>query len=212
MCTLINNLIEDICESLTGVRDAEHNIVRVHTRKLQQLGDLSFPLDTKSWFKFVDKAHIENKNVIFDCKSTKDELIQASKHWELSIDDVVIKEGNVVVYLNRRNAFKVAINCVIQQATNFGLFAAQFNRKVCIPQNSVDLSKIDLTELKIHLLQNVTSNILTFIGCHVSKNILPNNLKLSFTTSGEKNAVTCGPVLNELGTKDINTTAQQFYR
>lgn len=210
MCTLVNDLIENICELLTGVRDAEHNIVRVHTRKLQDLGDLSFPLDTKSWFKFVDKAHIENKNVIFDCKCTKNELVDASKHWDLSIDDVVIKDANVVVYLNRKNTFKVVINNALDHATNFGLFAPQFNKEVCIPQNSVDLTKINLTELKIHLLQNITSNILTFIGCNVTKNFSQN--ALLFTTSGCKNAVICGPVLNEFGTKDTNTTAEQLYR
>lgn len=215
MCPLLNELIENICESLTGSRGAEHNIIRVHTRKLQELGDLSFPLDTKSWFKFVDKTHIENKNVIFDCKSTKDELVEGSKQWQLSIDNIVIKEGNVVLYLNRNKAFKAVVNIAMEQSTNFGSFGPELNKAVCIPQNPVDLSEIKLTELKMYLLQNVTNKILSFTGYNVSKNVLQHNnaaLTLLFTTAGDKKAVTCGPVLNELGTKDTSTTAEQLYR
>lgn len=193
MC-ILNDLIENICETLTGFRSSQHNIIRIHTRKLQELGDLSFPLDTKSWFQFVDKRHIVNKNTIFECKSTKEELIAKSKDWSLSIDSVLIKNDNVIVFLVRKQTFQNVINKVMIEQGSFG--SENTNSVVCAPQNSVDFSKIHLTGLKIHLIQNFSINIINFLNCKTEEVLCGN----------------CGCVLNENGCKDLKTTAEELYR
>lgn len=213
MCVL-NELIESICELLIGSRNTDHNIIRVHTRKLQKFGDLSFPLSSKNWFKFVDKSHIKNSSNIFAYKVTKNELLEQSLDWTLSIESILIKDDdNVVVYLNQKKAFKAGIKHALTQARNFGSNCVEMAKDVYVPHNTVNLAKINLTELKLHILQSVTRNILAFNNYNVTESDSNNVLKLSFTsTNGQKQAITCGSVLNELGTKDTTTTAEQFYR
>jgi hypothetical protein len=41
--------IEDLHEYLTGSRSVSGNIIRKHSKKLDQLGDISFPLNIKNW-------------------------------------------------------------------------------------------------------------------------------------------------------------------
>lgn len=214
MC-ILNELIENICESLTGLRDSKHNIVRVHTRKIEKLGDLSFPLDSKNWFKLLGKNQIENENKeIFSYKLTKDELIARSKQWKLCVNCISVKDGNALVFLNRKRAFKLVINTVLEEGINFGSSEnSELNKEICIPPESVDLTKINLTELKTYLLKNVTKNLLNFCHYKITDCESENTLNLQFTCGGHKDAITCGCVLNEnCGKKNCDVTAEQFYR
>lgn len=217
---ILNDLLENICELLTASRNTDHNIVRVHTRKLKVLGDLSFPADTKSWFKLLGKAHMENKNDIFDCVSSKDELQKASENWPLSIENVVLKDGNVLLFLNKEKAFKAVINEALLKATDFGAENVGGGREVYIPQNTENIENISLTDLKVLLLQQIVGNILHFTKHKVLKSasqVNEKSLTLTFTSSNVASkqnewVVMCGPVLNETGTKDLCTTAEKLYR
>lgn len=205
--------------ALTGMHSVDHNIIRVHTRKLQQLGDLSFPLSTKSWFRFIDKNCLENKSSIFSCHMCQNELQEKSKQWPLNIENIVIKEGNAIIYLSRKNVFNVVIKTVMEQTNNFGSENVNSNKSVYIPHSTIDFTKAHLTELKVHLLEQVTTNILLFTKHSICRNTVENNrnllaLSLASHENSERNAshIKCGPVLNEHGSKDLSTTAEQLYK
>lgn len=217
MC-ILNQLIEEVTAALTGSRNADHNIVRVHTRKLQEFGDLSFPLDTKSWFKFLDKTHVENRRSIFECLLSKDEFQERSKEWVLSVENILVNAENVVVRLDRQKTFTVVINAVLKDTVRYGAENVGLNKKVYIPENKVDFTKINLTDLKVYILQKIVINILQFANYNIIKNCENNEnvftIKFSPNVAVQKNTcvITCGPILNEHGTKDVTTTAEQLYK
>lgn len=200
-----------MCATLTGVRSHDHNIIRVHTRKLEELGDLSFPLDTKNWYRFIDKGYTENKNTIFECLLCQEELQEKSRMWHLSIQSIAINNGNVAIYLNKEKAFRVVINSVMNQTTRYGSENC-LNRYVSVRMAATDYALINLTSLKIHLLQIVVSKIAMFLNPGVRDEVLT----LEFTSGrssriGNHCCISCGPVLNERYSKDLCTTAQQLY-
>lgn len=210
---ILDTLLEDMCEALTGVRSTDHNIIRVHTRKLKELGDLSFPLDTKNWYRFIDKGYTQNKNTIFECLVCQEELQEKSKLCPLSIQNIAINNGNVAVYLNKEEAFRVVINSVLNQTTKYGS-ENSLNRNVYVLLPLTDYLPTNLTELKIHLLQKVISKIAMFLNSE-PKDQVPITLKFTSGTGAGRNnfyLIPCGPVLNENCSKDFCTTTEQLYQ
>lgn len=63
----IQCIVKNVLSELTGMDDVNTNIIKIHTKNLNDFGDLSFPLDLKLW-KYVikDEAIINTTRNIFE--------------------------------------------------------------------------------------------------------------------------------------------------
>lgn len=207
--------MERVCVTLTGVSDTSHNIVRVHSRKLEVLGDLSFPADKQSWCRLVSGSSAEASDSIFGYLVSKDEFEKESRGWPLKLESVTLKEGNVVVRLNRKNAFKVVVGKVLDSKSEFGSEDVGRSKTVHVSQHTYS-PNMNLTDLKVYLAETVTKNLLSFTNHKVTDRFTSNlGLTLEFSCSSANRTnnrkIICGPVLNDNHVKDLCTTAEQLY-
>jgi hypothetical protein len=213
--------IEDLHEYLTGSRSVSGNIIRKHSKKLDQLGDISFPLNIKNWIQIVDKPKFnrDGEHNIFDLLSPGKELnahleslIEKSKSWCLTIKKCEVKNNDVHLYLNRPAVITLCITTVLQES-NYGL-PKYFQERIAITVDDslhCDSENMSLTQLRVHTIQSVASNI---INCLTDSSLEANyNVKIKLNSNEqEKNVLVCGSVLNEAGIKDAKTTAIELHK
>jgi hypothetical protein len=213
--------IEDLHEYLTGSRSVSGNIIRKHSKKLDQLGDISFPLNIKNWTQIVDKPKFnrDGEHNIFDLLSPGKELnahleslIEKSKSWCLTIKKCEVKNNDVHLYLNRPAVITLCITTVLQEG-NYGL-PKYFQERIAITVDDslhCDSENMSLTQLRVHTIQSVASNI---INCLSDSSLEANyNVKIKLNSNEqEKNVLVCGSVLNEAGIKDAKTTAIELHK
>lgn len=221
MCLLLN-FVEELEQYLTGTKNSVKNIIRKHTKKLDNLGDVSFPLSITNWAHFIDKKQLENPEsaTIFDylCPETSldqqiDQLVKKTQNWTLKIERIKVIEDDIHLYLNKEYTFNLCIRSVqeMEKAYGFQDKVCESNIKVQCDNTETDLSKISLTDLRLQILQKVASNFVNkLIETHNELEVQ----KIMITTKsckGHTNIV-CGAVLNENNKKDLSTTASDLFQ
>lgn len=196
-------------------------IIRIHTRKLEENGDLSFPLSIKNWYNYLDTIEDLNEIItIFDymqiSNSNLDEQLKEieikTKDWLIRINKSAIEQNNVILHLNRESVFKLLTTQVLQQKEDYGkceLFKETINVRCCKPI-SLDC---DLTTLRLNILAEVVQNLIHF--CAITPKT-PETVTISVTLNNNKDTeekrIICGPIMNEDGVKDAKTTAIQLLK
>ncbi|KAJ8971367.1 hypothetical protein NQ317_016562 [Molorchus minor] len=157
MC-ILEEFIVNLQELLTGTKSYDNNIIRKHTRKLEQLGDISFPLNIKNWHNLVDNIRLQDRSVnsIFDCLSHTDlnmqieELIEKSRTSHISIVRLSIKDDNVHLFLSRAIMLlrtiitEVLFNCEVYGSNE--VIGKQINIEWNADVKSLELSEMDLNQ------------------------------------------------------------------
>lgn len=204
---------------LTGKENNKSNIIRIHTRKLQESGELSFPLKISNWCSLIGKTTHQN-DTIFNFLSEiehndANKLILASQNWHLNIDKCDIIKDNVYIYLNRTRTFKTVIkSALLENTKTYGAVSTCKNLKFsvkCDDFNS-DCDDIRLSELRLKLLTQISKNIIQFCDGIISETDTDFNIIFTVKSSNSSNKCLCGAVLNTEGVKDVVTTAEQFYK
>lgn len=225
MC-MLNDFISHLYKHLTGTEPHENtNIIRVHTRKLDLLGDLSFPGILKNWYHLVDKSKYEDEQNIFNYLSSESKLIENSQQWSIRILKVLHNDKNVALYIDKPSTFKSAIRDVIHLKAKYGSNSVQLKKKVVISSKDLtvhNLPEINLSELKLNVLVKTTARLLQFTSnmynCEEHLvNVKDDNVRICFslkscTNDPTNKTILCGAVLDDTGSKDFTTTAEEFIR
>lgn len=205
---------------LTDTDQIENNIVRKHNQKLDVTGDFSFPLDMKNWRKLL--ANQTDVQTIFDYLSTKkglvdeDSLITTSYDWNLQIRKCEIVKNNVLLFLNRTNAFTCLVPQVLKEHERYGACDLEIASKInlIIDLNYDSKFALSLTELKLLLIAESTRKLLEFNNCVVDDSQISEgcvDVVFSLKCRDGGNVVKCGAVLNEKKLKNTSSTTE-FYR
>ncbi|KAI4458715.1 dalrd3 protein [Holotrichia oblita] len=213
----IDDFINKLYIYLTGKENNSSNIIRVHTRKLQESGELSFPLKIGNWCSLIGKN--DRNDTIFNLLSETEgedvnKLVTASQSWSLSVDKCEIIKDNVYIYLNRTSTFKAVIRSIILDNTkNYGAVLTCKDLKFSVKCDDLnnDSDDIKLSELRLKLLTQIAKNIVQFCGGIICDNDADFNIVFSVKSSKLGGNCLCGAVLNTKGVKEIVTTAKEFY-
>lgn len=222
---VLSEFLKELYVALCGCENnLNSNIVRVHTRKLDTFGDLSFPQSPKNWIQYVDNNEYTNSASIFDCFCSKDLLMERSKNWPLTISNITFdsNDSNVILRLNRNKTFQVALNSALSLKSKYGAGCLPPNKNVHIApiKSQIDFKKMSLSQLKLYFLQIVAERMLLFAksdntNTNISEIVANDNIvtvEILLSQDRNKNIVLCGPVLNEKGSKEISTTADKLFR
>lgn len=215
----LETFLNELYTYLTGKPNDKTNIVRLHTRKLQECGELSFPLHINSWCSLVGKNEVKNGTIFKFLNPDEDDninkLISTSQSWILRIDKCEIVNNNLVMYLNRATTFESVIRTVLNKNVEFGSNSMCKNLNIIVDcdASSTDSSE-NLSELRLKLLTQVSKNLIIFSeGVIVDKQSNPDFcVNFSLKSSSDSKTCLCGPVLNKNGVKDVITTSDDFYK
>ncbi|KAJ8921744.1 hypothetical protein NQ315_010654 [Exocentrus adspersus] len=221
----LEEYISNLLNTLTDTKD-NITIIRRHSRKLEQLGDISFPLDIKNWYHLIDRHCVDNNVVnIFqykvvgngDISSYIRELKRKCKDFHMDIQDIIVKGNDVHIYLNRSTLlYRSTITDVLTKCGSYGscnIFNTRIDVECDCNTMEKSLFELDLSTLRLLELKDVALNFLDFTTEKGESN--NTSFEVIFTSNSSrkcKNAkpILCGPVLNEKGVKEVNITMQQL--
>lgn len=223
---LLDNILNSICEYLHVPRRRNH-IIRIHTKKLELLGEISFPLNIKNWHSIIDQKnedlitiidHIAvNQSLSNISQTTLEPFIThlkcESQNWGVSVNNVKIIKDNVHFYFKKPIAFCKTIHDCLSMGQSYGaieqgpkvLFHIFNEEQYC--DNSAEMT---LTHLRLITLKKVAQKLTEFkLNPLQDSNII--EMKLT-TKRNSDTDILCGNVLNENGKKDSTTSAEELIR
>ncbi|XP_066143132.1 DALR anticodon-binding domain-containing protein 3 [Euwallacea fornicatus] len=216
----LTHYIETIYNILLGYTpNEEETLIKMHTRYLEELGDMSFPIPLKNWYHFTKKPQNSECETIFQYKlkenDVDDALQQLVKHLNVVLLNVccfkTIK-NSAHLFLERPILFHEGIQKVLNSNSTYGQYHL-FKRNIkLIIANSAYLSKnhniMDLTTLRLLIIKETIERLLTLTTNCDSKDFIEVTISQNNNT---KPTIVCGPVLNELGIKDLEHKAIDFF-
>ncbi|CAH1175761.1 unnamed protein product [Phaedon cochleariae] len=218
--TILENFIYLLQKFLITNSENDHKIIRKHTKRLQQSGDISFPLDIRNWYHLLDKQLLNDGMVnIFDYGmpgiDVDKQIIQLkeeSTNWSIHIDKIVVENNEAFLFLERsqellRNVIEQVIECGHSYSSS-----KVIERTICLQTHPIieDHTEVDLSVLRLHLVKEVAKNFINKSTREIPEGSSVVHLLLNPIDDCTVN-VLCGPVLNDKGVKS-STAAKDLYR
>ncbi|CAG9765919.1 unnamed protein product [Ceutorhynchus assimilis] len=210
---LINNIYDTLIGKIPG---DDETLVKMHTRHLEELGELSFPLPMKNWYNLAGNLIDNQQSVtIFSCEMQEDDIDTALVKFKSSFNDKTkirickVIRTSVHLFLERPSLFNCGIRIALNEADSYGKWAI-FSKCIKIDTN-LDISNVedlDLTTLRLSIIKKTLDNFLELTTDMQSNEILHVNLSHN---SGHNNNILCGPVTNNQGTKDTTNKAIDIF-
>lgn len=196
------------------------NIIRKHSKKLDHLGDVSFPINISNWHQFLDiNAIPKDSIIIFDYRNKGlsvskqcDDLKEFSKNWSLIIDKILIISSNAHIFIKRSplllsNTLQEVLNSYPEYGTSKFL---NKNYKIRNFKPEKNILSCDLTVLRLELLKNIVNNFIKRFS--VTTEVEEFEIEITLSQKSLKKAnILCSPVLNEKGLKTL-MTAEELYK
>lgn len=207
--------------------ESEVNIFRAHNNKLDLNGDLSLPLNAKAWKKYLLTKSPVHENKIteyllkFEAQKYDEiyfDLIAHSDKFPLQISKCVIEKEKLLIFFNRAQTFKQILSLIINSSkNNYISFTLPHKTNIIFETEIIgsNVSKMDLTDLRIKLLKDVLPN---FLKIGIVKDNLEGTEKILLTNKSlnqiEKvKKIVCGVVIsNKFGKKNTSITAEEYYK
>nr|XP_023012933.1 DALR anticodon-binding domain-containing protein 3 [Leptinotarsa decemlineata] len=218
---LLESFVLDLQNYLIGTREIDHGMIELRLEKPAKVGDVSFPLSIRNWSHLLNGGQCTGDCIsILDYKGSKkdlgnqiEQLRMESLKWTIQIDKILMnnKQTHLNISLSRTSKlFKSVLKEVIEAEKTYG--SSDFIRnKVHLdlfPNNDLN-SESSLTCLRLHLLKEITANLLKASTCSETDRESRITLSLQPVDDRSKNVI-CGPVLTENGNRN-STTVQQLY-
>lgn len=219
----LDNILNDICGYLHVPRQDNH-VLRTHTKKLDELGEISFPLNIKNWHTAIN-CKTEDLSTIFDYVSRKNSTSETdlesvinslkceSENWSLSVNNIRIIKDNVHCYFSRQNAFQKTISDCCNMKQNYGAVehCRNISLKIFEEENySPVSSELDLISLRLLTLKKVVQKLTKF---KLDSSSDTRNLEIYLTKKRcRENDIVCGDVINDNGKKDSIRSAEELFR
>ncbi|XP_066262359.1 DALR anticodon-binding domain-containing protein 3 [Euwallacea similis] len=212
--------IETVYNILLGyIPNEEETLIKMHTRNLEELGDMSFPIPLKNWSHLIKKPQNSYCETIFQYKLQENDvnnaLLQLMKHLNAGIGKMrtfkTIK-SSAHLFLERPILFHEGIKKALNSNSTYGQYQL-FKRNIKLTiANSEHLSEnhnlMDLTTLRLQIIKETIERILILTTPFDLENFIEITISQSNDT---KPTIVCGPVLNELGVKDLEHKAIDFF-
>lgn len=218
----LTEYINNLYETLIGkVPSEDETLIKLHTRFLEDLGDLSFPVSLKNWYHLTRKPTNNDSDTIFGYRLAEEgdvdhalvHLVETLNSVNIKIQTYRIIKNSAHLYLEKTTLFTKGIHSALVEASNYGkigLFDQQIRimyDKEKLPDSYDDL---DLTTLRLYTVKKTIENLLKFTCQSDSNHTFQVNI--SQNSQAASLSIQCGPVINEKGVKDNDHKASDFFK
>lgn len=208
----INNLYKIITDEIPT---DDETLIKMHTKYLEELGDVSFPVPMKNWYHLVRKPSENEADTIFNYKLKEDDvdlalqrIIAQLSPFSAKIRTYKVIKTSVHLFLERPLLFSYGIRRVLADGDKFGKWLL-FSKCIRLDTETIrDVEEADLTTLRQHILKCTIENLLELTANTESKEIIFINLSQNAKSSPN---ILCGPVVNDKGVKDVTHKAADFF-
>lgn len=155
------------------------NLIKSHTEKLSQTGDISFPTTIQPWLNSIanPKDLYDFKQII---KENEDEfaqnLIQASKEWTFPIQTVQFKQFRCLLFLDRAKSYGVILKTVLYDDALYGQWYRTNGKTIYAVKFAQQSNDKSLVEYRCQLVTKVLSNLLNASGFKVVSDVAENEV------------------------------------
>lgn len=143
-------------------------LIRIHSEKLAQCGDASFPGKPEIWLNYFPKPKRQLNEAAFQITSEeeltnvdKSNFLQKARHWPFPVEKLVVRQERIHLHLNRSVILANLLPQVLK-SDNYGCLKKSANKKVYLnplPENS---SEEDLSFYRNKLLYSVLRKVLKY--------------------------------------------------
>ncbi|XP_012287697.1 DALR anticodon-binding domain-containing protein 3 isoform X2 [Orussus abietinus] len=228
MSVQIRTLVDNILKELIGERIENVSVVKINSSNLSNNGDLSILINLCAWKDYISPEiedelmnileyyFYRNEQFILHSSDETAEkvfeaLIHSSRNWPLKIEKCTLQKERVCIFLNRPHAMATAIKTIIEFGSNYG--RALSNEKNFAIEVLPDFES-HLTNVRLHIIKDVTRNILRLQGYQISENGHFKHI-LTVKSQGEiennYKRIVCGVVKSsQMGTKEKELTWDMY--
>ncbi|XP_030762211.1 DALR anticodon-binding domain-containing protein 3 [Sitophilus oryzae] len=219
--SFLDECVKHLYITLTGIEPATNQThVKIHSRYFERLGDLSFPLLWKNWLSVIKDKPAHDQETILNYKLKQTENDQAfSKIIDIlknlvKVEKIEIIDNHAHIFLDRFFVYKSNMKDLFNENRPHGKYEL-FNKHIeleideNIEQN--DINNLNLSLLRLYILKSVTANLLKLTTSEkVSGNAT--TIYLSLNRKNKNPHITCGPVINKNGVKDMEYLASDLFK
>lgn len=141
-------------------------IVKQHTEKLSQSGDIGFPTTIQPWLNAIENpATLQHmKQIIGDNEDEfAHKLIEISSEWLFPIKSVKFKQFRCLLFLDRQKCYDGILKTVLDDAS-YGQWHHANDAKTIYTVQLVKSNDNTLVEHRCTLVSKVLTNLLRFSG------------------------------------------------
>lgn len=202
-----NDFLSLLTDFITGTIQVSHPI-RLHTRKLEVFGDLSF--NSEGCKSVKASKQVQEHHLI-------DLLVAESGKWPISISRCAITKDVTCIFINRVVCLQCCIPNIICENNRYGALPLDFKGPIVVSNGFEyeDVMCLSLTKLRAVLLKDAIVRILMFNKCVVNmpESKCSKHLKVSVNhTSGDETIVSGHVTLGKISNNSIAVSAAEFYR
>lgn len=144
------------------------SIIKQHTEKLSQIGDIGFPTTIQPWLNLM-----ENSGKLNDTKQiigeNEDEfakkLIETSSNWMFPIQMVHFKQFRCLLFLDREKCYNGVLKTVLYDDASYGQWHHTNDaKKIYAVQLANQSDDHSLVEHRCMLIAKILTNLLDFSG------------------------------------------------
>lgn len=182
----LNNLITNITYYFVNCSPSEivinygkvSTLIKIHSEKLSQLGDVSFPCTSEIWLKYFPYVNDMFNEEAFQlgCDNVelvereKQKLLNAAKEWLFPIRHIRIRQDRCQLHLQRNVIIQYLIPQVLQNP-KYGILKKVAGKYVYLNSLGMQQSeRQDLTFYRSQLLHSVLQKLLQYSSWHVLEN------------------------------------------
>lgn len=149
-------------------------MIKSHTEKLSQTGDIGFPTTIQPWLNIIEKTQeLHNKKQLIDENDEKfaQKLIDASLQWTFPIQTVILKPFRCILFLDRLKCYSSILRTVLYDDVSYGQWH-QSNDKTNYAVQLINQSHDNsLIEHRCLLVSKVLINLLKVSGYEMASNV-----------------------------------------
>lgn len=145
-------------------------IVKQHTEKLAQIGDLAFPITAQPWLNAIDASpdHKNDFKHIFNESETEfaEQLYELSQEWIFPVSRCEFNQFRCLLFLNRQKCYSNLLKTVLYDETaSYDANSGDSKYAIRLVKQSNDTC---LVEYRLQLIAKVLNNLLRNSRCDMN--------------------------------------------
>lgn len=197
------------------------SLIKVHNCKLNQTGDISFPLNPEIWANYFQTPIPDREHNIFDIKSsTETEALQKfkdhSQNWTFPIADVKLQNDRCALFLDRQKSIAFLLNQVLTRE-DYGIHLKDSKKRFKMLQFQNNASE-SLSEYRARLVYKTLRKLLSYsnwteIDDETAKTINVCSVQHHFSkddNSKKFSTIKCGTVMDPQDSKLARCTPSEY--
>lgn len=194
--------------------ESNQTIIKLHTKFLEELGDVSFPLLRKSWLSILPANHDNREESILKYKLCEDDVENSLNRLKILLKDLIqinslkLINNHVHIFLQRSFIFANHLSYILNLNELYGIYNF-FNYNIQLISEEIidnsDLSISNLSLLRVSILKKVADNLIKLATASSQHN--DKNIYIGLHKKQNSPFLTVGPVMNEKGVKNNTNSA-----